>query len=202
MQAVLLDADGVIQTTSEGFLDTLKGLLQDPRSIDGFLRDIYAAELPSLTGDGDFAADLQAVLETWNIRAPVQQALRAWTLIKPIDGVKALTARLRLKGILSCVASNQQSYRADHMSHVLGYWNIFDREFYSCDLGVTKSSPEFFEKVIDALKADPSELLFIDDNAANVDAAISAGLNATMFNARDHLDPAASLSQILSRYGA
>ena len=202
IQAVLLDADGVIQTTAGSWLDTLKGFLRNAGDVDAFLRDIFAAELPSVTGKGDFAADLKTVLVRWNVSAPIEQVLDAWTLIKPIDGIEALTVQLRLKGILCCVASNQVHYRADHMSRVLGYRDAFDHEFYSCHLGVLKPSPEFFEKVIDALNADPSELLFIDDNAENVKTASSKGINAAVFNATDHADPAAALSRVLSQYGA
>lgn len=202
IQAVLLDADGVIQTRTESFPVALRGFLRDPRSVEEFLRDIFAAERPSLTGEGDFTADLKTVLECWNVDAPVEQVLKVWTLIKPIDGIKALTARLRLMGTQSCVASNQQSYRASYMSHVLGYQDIFDREFYSCDLGAAKPCPEFFELIVHTLKVDPSELLFIDDHAENIDGAIRTGIHAAVFDSSDHPDPAASLFHLISQYGA
>lgn len=201
IQAILFDADGVIQITSDDFLDTLKGLLHDAGDVDKFLKDIFAAEFPTLTGDGDFATNLRSVLEHWNVHTPVDQVLNAWTLIKPIDGIEMLVTQLRYAGVLCCVASNQQSHRANHMSHLLGYRHMFDREFYSCDLGVVKPSSKFFERIIDSLNFDPSVLLFIDDNVANVDAATNAGINAAIFRALDHLDPVASLPGMISKYG-
>ncbi len=138
----------------------------------------------------------------WSVSTALEQVLNAWTLIEPIDGIQALTTRLRLKGTLSCIASSQERYRANYMSRILGYQNIFDREFYWCDLGVVKSNPEFLEKVIDALGTDPSDLVFIDDNPEIVNTASGTGINAAVFNARDHLDAASSLSHILSQYGA
>lgn len=201
IRAILFDADGVIQTTSDDFLDTLKKFLHDADDVDKFLKDIFAAEFPALTGDGDFVTGLHGVLEHWNVHAPVEKVLNAWTLIKPIDGIETLVMQLRYEGILCCVASNQQSYRADHMSHLLGYCDIFDREFYSFDLGVMKPSPRFFEQIIDGLGIAPSELLFIDDNVANVDAAINAGINAAVFRALDHPDPVASLSGVIDQHG-
>lgn len=201
IQAVLFDADGVIQTSSDDFWDTLKGFLHDAGDVEKFLKDIFAAEFLSLTGDGDFVTSLRGVLEHWNVQAPVEQVLNAWTFIKPIDGIEMLVTQLRRAGILSCIASNQQSYRANYMSHSLGYRDVFDREFYSFDLGVIKPSPEFFEQIIDILDIVPSELLFIDDNVANVDAAIDTGINAAVFRALDHFDPAASLSGMISQHG-
>jgi 2-haloacid dehalogenase len=57
----------------------------------------------------------------------------------------------------------------------------FSHQFYSCDLGCTKRSPEAFRAVIRELGGKPGDYLFIDDNGGNVEVARSVGLNAIRF---------------------
>lgn len=198
---ILFDADGVIQTTSDDFKPTLQSFLSNAADVDGFLKDIFVAELPSLIGKGDFADNLREVLKHWNICMPVEKVLNTWTLIKPIVGLETIIARLQQTGIMSCIASNQQSYRANYMSCVLDYGNIFHREFYSFALGVMKPNPDFFEKAKNALGVKASEMLFIDDNAMNVKSASDVGITAAMFNVFDHPDPAEALVEVLNQHG-
>ena len=63
--------------------------------------------------------------------------------------------------------------------------HIFDHFFISAELGLAKPNPEIFQVVIETLKQDPSELIFIDDFIENVEAARGAGLNAIHFRNRE-----------------
>jgi hypothetical protein len=66
IRALLFDADGVIQHVTTGFEDRLRcalGVMPEP--FDDFVRDMYLAEEPSLTGKADFLETLT------NTTAPV-----------------------------------------------------------------------------------------------------------------------------------
>jgi len=62
---------------------------------------------------------------------------------------------------------------------------IFDHIFISAELKTYKPGPEIFQIVIESLKQDPAELIFIDDFAENIVAAREAGINAVQFKNRE-----------------
>jgi hypothetical protein len=87
------------------------------------------------------------------------------------------------------------------MSEILGYKEAFDREFYSCDVGLAKPDLEYFRSILRELGIPPENVLFIDDKLENVCAAQEIGLLA------EHLvyDTSAlrwkSMLAILQRHG-
>ena len=71
------------------------------------------------------------------------------------------------------------------MSETLGYRDLFDREFYSCRLGVRKPDVAYFEAIARDLAEPPGRLLLLDDSPLNVAAAKEAGLHAARFHFGD-----------------
>ena len=55
---------------------------------------------------------------------------------------------------------------------------LFDKCFYSYEMGSIKPDSSFFDKVLEVIEAEPSECIFIDDNAKNVAAAAKKGIVA------------------------
>ena len=92
-----------------------------------------------------------------------------------------MVGRVRRNGYLTCLATNQQQHRAAYIRTSLGYDEWFDHLCISCELGVAKPSPLYFERIADMLSLSPSEMVFIDDHPGNVDAARSAGLSAETY---------------------
>ena len=54
----------------------------------------------------------------------------------------------------------------------------FHYNFPSHQVGKLKPDPDYFQHVLDAVGAPPARVLFLDDNAINVDAAAALGLHA------------------------
>jgi putative hydrolase of the HAD superfamily len=67
------------------------------------------------------------------------------------------------------------------MSGNLGYSDLFDHEFYSCRMGVAKPAPAYFHAIVDELELSAGNVLFLDDNKANVNSAREVGLHAAEF---------------------
>ena len=55
---------------------------------------------------------------------------------------------------------------------------LFDEVFLSHEIGLVKPDAEIFHHVVAELACDPAEILFLDDNTLNVDAARAVGLDA------------------------
>jgi HAD superfamily hydrolase (TIGR01509 family) len=183
ISTVLLDADGVIQRTAPGWRDTLLSFL-GPRAAaegDSFLYEIFVAERPTMTGRIDFGDSLKGVLGRFGIDASVEEVLACSTWIDVYADMIDAVRQLRAAGILCCLATNQQTRRAAHMRSQLGYDQSFDRQFYSCELGLAKPDPGYFRAVTEYLGVTPDSVLFVDDNLENVLGARAGGLHADLF---------------------
>jgi len=92
-------------------------------------------------------------------------------MIEPDTEITRLVRALRGSGLSCCLATNQERHCASYMSDQLGYRKLFDREFYSCRMGVAKPSIAYFRAIVDELGVPPAHVLFIDDRELNVTSA-------------------------------
>ncbi|MBB1247000.1 HAD-IA family hydrolase, partial [Streptomyces durbertensis] len=112
--------------------------------------------------------------------------------------VQSLRSRCRL-GILSnsFVGAREReiaAYRFDE---------LVEQIVYSHEIGICKPDPRAFQVACERLEVRPGECLFIDDAAANVEAARRAGMQAhefrdnagTIARIAAHLEPAAAPSE-------
>ena len=99
------------------------------------------------------------------------------------------------------LATNQEPYRARHMRDVLDYGKVFDRLFFSCEIGCSKPDPGYFRAILDSLKLPPRAVLFIDDVDANVAAAESVGIRAELFAPSSPAGAVAEMHRVLSNHG-
>jgi len=65
--------------------------------------------------------------------------------------------------------------------------DIFDKVFTSFQLGMKKSNPQTFVKILSELKINPKELIFVDDNQKNIENAKLAGINTIKFESNEKL---------------
>jgi len=68
-----------------------------------------------------------------------------------------------------------------------GFYKIFSKRFFSYKIGVSKQDERFWRYVIDDLKFEPHEIMFIDDNKNNIEAASAAGLQCFLYQGFDQL---------------
>ena len=59
-----------------------------------------------------------------------------------------------------------------------GLLKLFDATVISTQIGAIKPDPKMYEAILQRLNADPSDCLFVDDRAVNLDGAIAAGMKA------------------------
>jgi putative hydrolase of the HAD superfamily len=194
---VLFDADGVLQNLPGGWIAAAEPYFGE-RALE-FLERAYAAELPTLAGQGDHLAILGVMLAEFGITVPVGDVYRAiWLSMEPAAASLAVVHALRRGGYGVHLGTNQERYRAAHMREVLGYDALFDVSCYSCELGAAKPDLAFFTEAARRIGAQPPAILFIDDTAQNVAAARVAGLTAEQWCLSDGHDV---LRDLLARHG-
>jgi putative hydrolase of the HAD superfamily len=183
--AILFDADGVLQATDEKWFYAMTALIgtDDEEQLGQFFGHIMTAELPSLAGQRPFEGPLGEVLTRWNVTTPAAEVLELWHHVDVDQGVVAAVRELRADGIRCALATNQHPERAAYMRENLGYDEVFDHLFYSCDLRVAKPAPAYFTEAVRRLGTEPGRTLLLDDNHGNVAGAREAGLIAELFTA-------------------
>jgi putative hydrolase of the HAD superfamily len=179
--AVVFDADGVIQRPSARRRDAWRASLGPRQDVDAFLHAVFAAERPALEGRSNFVDAVAGILVDKAAIGSVGECLATWTMIESDPAVTAIVRGLQRSGIQCHLATNQELHKARFMSEGLGYAELFDREFYSCRMGVMKPALAYFQVILREIGVPGESILFVDDQPTNVDSARQAGLHATEF---------------------
>jgi putative hydrolase of the HAD superfamily len=186
LRAVLFDADGVVQQNPAGWFDDLHAFVPHGQG-RAFVDDIFDTERPAMTGERGFRDVLAEVAARWGIPERVDELVGHWRRVQVNAPVLGLVRDLRAAGTRCYLASNQHAYRARAMDD-LGYRDAFDGCFYSCDLGVLKSEPRFFEQVLGLLGLPAEDVLLVDDAEEYVETARRCGMRATRWSFDDGID--------------
>jgi putative hydrolase of the HAD superfamily len=198
IDAVLFDADGVIQRPTIDWRAALATFVRPDQAPAEFVLDLMTAEQPSLVGKGDFRDAVAEVLDQWDSSTPVDDVMELWRRFEADPEVVELIQGLRAAGIGCHLATNQQGYRRAIMHDERKYGDWFDQTFYSCDLGVAKPDAAYFETILRTIDQPAASALFIDDNENNVKGARGVGLHAELYDLVDGTD---ALRSLLRRYG-
>lgn len=183
---ILFDLGGVIITLSPDEavrrFEAL-GVKDAERSLDTYTQTGIFGALESGKIDAEqFRASLS---EQVGRKLTADECLYAWKgYFKelPQRNLDALL-RLRSEGYRAILTSNTNPYMMswalsnefDGMGHSLSYY--MDALYMSYKLGVMKPAEEYFQKVIEGENINPTETLFVDDGARNIEVASRLGIH-------------------------
>lgn len=185
IDAVLFDADGVL-TLPEAMFSVVyarsHGL--DPEPFEQFFRKDWAE---IVTGRKDLKESIAENPELWQWQGSIEELLEYWFKHEDVcnEELLQLIHELQSREVSCYLATDQEKYRAEYMKNVM-FKNMFDDYFISCELGVTKTDPQFFETVIARLKQrypelKPENVVFFDDSQSKVDIACSVGISGQLY---------------------
>lgn len=103
------------------------------------------------------------------------------TLRGPVPGVDEIIDDLKAYGVRTAVLSN---WPAELFHHALAHMPSIDRlgmRIVSGEVGVAKPDRRIFELLLTRLASDPKDVVFVDDNVDNVEAATMVGIDAIRF---------------------
>jgi putative hydrolase of the HAD superfamily len=200
IQALLIDADGVIQYAPTDWTKEFCALLgsDDLDEQTRFSLDIWAAETATLTRPHGFMGELTLALAKWSQPEKLKQIVDVMLSIHPYEDNLQLFQGIRRAGIKCYIASNQQASRARYMSEILNYRFLFDEEFYSCFVGAAKPGQQFFKSVLSKVGLEEGSILFIDDREENVEGARRLGFQAALYHGTQGVD---ALRTLLTGFG-
>ena len=124
----------------------------------------------------DFAA---GVVDDWQLAltpAAFLDEFGQW-LVGELPGARDLVAATRQHATVACLSNTNRV----HWEAGAGKWPLlrsFDRAFLSFEMGLVKPDREVFEHLVTELDAPVEDVIFLDDNALNVEAASRLGITA------------------------
>jgi len=200
---LVLDIDGVVSLAQPGSAQPWFATLQADWGFDHdeMARDFFQGGefLQVLRGRLDLYVALHAYLETKGLADRLEQFVDYWFEKDAVIDRAVLTqadAWRRRTGGRCFAASNQEHHRIAYLRDTVGLGRHFDDLIYSAALGVCKPDRVFFTTAQARMGVQAAQsILFVDDAAANVDAARACGWRAVLYRGPD------SLARVLQGWG-
>jgi putative hydrolase of the HAD superfamily len=95
----------------------------------------------------------------------------------PLPGAEDLVREVMARVPVGCLSNTNALHWDEHLAG----WpliRMFETRFLSFEIGAPKPDRRAFDAVADQVVPDPERVLFLDDNAVNVDGAIAAGFRS------------------------
>ena len=140
-------------------------------------------------GKKDLREAIEARLSSWGTDASVDDVLKFWFgLDNPEQDVIDFLKDLRQKGVKIVLGTNQEKYRLEHILKSLRFIDWTDGVVASCDIGIKKPAPEFYQEILNRFpEMDKSAVLIFDDKEENIQALRGMGFNAEVYENLDSL---------------
>jgi FMN phosphatase YigB (HAD superfamily) len=172
---VLFDLGGVLfEPGGVGPMRTLAGIGSDEELWTRWLACpwVQSLESGSCTPE-EFAAGL---VSEWALDVSPDDFLARFATWPqgPFPGADVLVARVRDE-VPVAFLSNMNRCQWEAHYETLPLTSRFDYRFLSYELGLVKPDPRIFAAVAAGLPVEPARVLFLDDNAVNVEAGAAAG---------------------------
>jgi HAD superfamily hydrolase (TIGR01509 family) len=121
----------------------------------------------------------EGMVESWSMPVAPETFLEAFASWPKglLPGAMELVHSVRAKKRVSCL-SNSNAIHTERGWAEFGIYELFDGLYFSHEIGLIKPDRNIFDHVIRDLGCPAEQILFLDDNQINVDAARAAGLLA------------------------
>jgi HAD superfamily hydrolase (TIGR01509 family) len=173
-RVILFDVDGLV-ITSERFSARLE---REYGATWETMRPFFEGPFAQCKlGQADLKAELQKVISVWKWLGDVDSLLTYWHKDTQVNqDVIRLVGDLRKQGVKCYLATNQTRERAAYLQKDLGFSALFDGIYNSAEMGCLKDDPEFFKKILADQNIPGDQILFVDHDEPNLDAAKAAGV--------------------------
>lgn len=188
----MLDVDGVLvngrpQDGKHLFTDLERDLGLSRSLLQAAFFDVYWQEI--VMGRDALLPRLRSVLGKIAPQLEAQRLIDYWFVNDSRIDVAMLADvdALRRGGMKVFLATNQEHLRARYLMEQMELGAHVDGIVYSAALGVRKPMPEFYRLAAERTGVAPDEIVFIDDVAANIEAARAARWNAVLWTGEQRL---------------
>ena len=187
-QTLLFDLGGVIVrwTGIENLMDMT--VMTRSAVLDRF------ANSPILTayeiGQCDDDAFLEAFIDLWDLTIDKPSAAWLWQswVEATYDGIEDVLKALMQNYNVACL-SNTNALHWTRLETVLSVKNNFHKAYASHLIGAAKPGPLSYQLALDDMGAAANDVIFFDDTAENIEAALTLGMEAHLVDRHDGVIP-------------
>jgi 2-haloacid dehalogenase len=183
MDAVVFDVGGVLLDWDPRHL--YRKLFRDKEAMERFLAEVCTMDWHKQHDRGVSYERSCAELAAAHPRDA--ELIWAWArrseemVAGPIDGTVEIVRELRGAGVPRFLLTNMEMVTWPQRVARFPFLCWFDGAVVSGFEGVAKPDPEIFERLLERFNLAPASTLFVDDSAANLDAARSLGMQTLHF---------------------
>lgn len=126
-------------------------------------------------------------IEQWGIDLTVQEVIDL--LIEGYEvneAVVEVVRDVREKGYKTLICTNNFPARINGLDKRFGLLDNFDASVFSYEIGTTKPSTKIFQTLVDRSGVSAEEIVFADDNDANLAGAKEVGIQAFFYEGFEH----------------
>jgi 2-haloacid dehalogenase len=191
IEAVVFDIGGVLLDWDPRHL--YRKLFEDEEAMNRFLEQVCTMEWHARH---DLGHPVEKSCEDLAAAHPEHaEMVRAWgrrseeMVAGPIQGTVEILEDLRFAGVRCYAVTNMERETYPRRVARYPFLDWFEGTVVSGFEGVVKPDPRIFELLLSRFELRASSTLFIDDSAANVEAARSLGMQAVRFTSPAQLRP-------------
>lgn len=101
------------------------------------------------------------------------------------ESIVAIVKDLRSKGYKTAICSNNFPARVNGLQEKFGFLDNFDIKVFSFEVGESKPSKKIFEELVKQSQAEPSAIVFADDNPDSLSGAKEVGITTFLYEGFD-----------------
>jgi 2-haloacid dehalogenase len=182
LRAVAFDLGGVLIHWDPRLL--FRKLLPSEEEVERFLAEVCTSEWNHTL---DAGLSLAEGIAERSARFPQHEPLiRAYgerfaEMMLPMPASIALLDELRARGVLLYALSNWNAETFERTHARFPFLGAFDGLVISGRIGLAKPDPRIYRHLLAAHGLEADELIFVDDRAANVEAAAAVGIEGLVF---------------------
>jgi len=152
----------------------------------------FTSELTLLFEEGKISPQefFNKVKEVLNLKISYEAFIPIWNEIFFLSAknraVYSLANKLRLRYQVNML-SNINILHYEYLKKSFPVFNVFERVFTSCELGVAKPNPLIYRKVLEALAVNADSVFYTDDRVELIKSAHELGMQAFIFQGINQL---------------
>lgn len=185
---IIFDLSEVIISGYKGSEDTIGELLnKDPEEVDKYLKsDLFLDLMEGKITEEEY---IDGILEEtkWNLDKEMFKKIARENHNQKVPGTMEIIKRLKPYYGLALLSDHVEEW-IEHIAARNSELEIFDKKFYSYQIGSTKKSTETFHKVLKELNVKENEVVFVDDSITNIKVAESIGIESIHFLNAEQLE--------------
>ncbi len=190
IKAIIFDADGVV-INSPGYFSVQYekefGVSNDV--MVPFFKGIFQE---AVVGKADLKKLLAPEIKKWKWKGTTDELLAWWFKAEHYvdERIVKEIRRLQKEGILCCLGTKQEKYRAAYIRKDMGFEKIFDELYISCEMGCKKPEEKFFriiqEDLAKKFSIKAEEIMLWDNKEENVAASKKLGWQSYLYKNFDN----------------